>query len=179
MTYKKIANWIFSGLLVLILLISLNLVVSAKINGGKSSLLGNQLMVVLSGSMSPTFDTGSVVAVKPVRFEEINKDDIVTFNDIDGRIVTHRVLEKLEGKLVTKGDANDAADSTPVSSDRVIGKVNYWVPYVGYFVEFCKSKAGLLIFLVIPGVYLVLSQAWKLFQVLTAEETVEEKKNIL
>ena len=170
MSIKKFINWVSTAVLIAIILITLNLVISTKMDQGKTSLFGNQLMVVLSGSMSPTFNTGSVVAVKPVRFENIKKGDIITFKDVDGRTVTHRVLEKQIDKLITKGDANDAQDSSSVSSDRVVGKVNISVPYVGYFVEFSKSKSGMLLFLVIPGIYLVLSQLWKLFKILTTEE---------
>lgn len=170
MTIKKGLSWLISGLLIVLILFTLNMVITTKINGGKTTLLGNQLMVVLSGSMSPTFDTGSVVAVKPVRFEDIKKGDIITFKDVDGKTVTHRVLEKQNLNLITKGDANDSKDSQQVTSDRVIGIVNYSVPYFGYFVEFTKSKTGMLVFLIIPGVYLIISQFWGLFKLLTAEE---------
>lgn len=127
-------------------------------------------MVVLSGSMAPTFDTGSVVAVKPVTFEQIKQGDIITFKELDGRTVTHRVVEINEGKLITKGDANGGMDSTPVTKDRVIGQVDYWVPLVGYLVEFIKSKAGMLIFLGVPGLYLIVSQIWKLIKMMKEEE---------
>lgn len=176
MTVKKILNWVLTGFMVLCVVLLGTLGVSSKINGGTPTVLGNQLMVVLSGSMAPTFNTGSIVTVKPIPFEEIKADDIVTFKDIDGKTVTHRVVEILEGKLITKGDANDGIDASPVTSDRVIGKVQVWIPYVGYFIQFTKSKIGLLVFLVVPGIYLVITQLWKLFKLLTNDEPDEDTK---
>ena len=173
---KNVVGWIITGLMVVCIILLGVLGVSAKIHGGTPSVLGNQLMVVLSGSMAPTFNTGSMIAVKPIPFEEIQVEDIITFKDIDGRTVTHRVVEIVEGNLITKGDANDGIDSTPVTSDRVIGKVQTWIPYIGYFVNFVRSKTGLLIFLVVPGIYLVLTQLWKLFKLLTDSDSEEDTK---
>ncbi|MGE4284095.1 MAG: signal peptidase I [Clostridia bacterium] len=176
MTAKKIFHWVLTGFMALCIILLVVLGISSQINGGTPTVLGNQLMVVLSGSMAPTFNTGSIVGVKSVPFEEIKVEDIVTFKDIDGKTVTHRVVEIAEGRLVTKGDANDGIDATPVTSERVIGKVKMWVPYAGYFVQFAKSKTGLLVFLVVPGAYLVITQLWKLFKLLTSGESEEDTK---
>lgn len=166
---KKVASFATTVLLILVIALCVFLFIG-KMNGGKTNLFGSEIMVVLSGSMSPTFDTGSIVAVKPVTFEEIKQGDIITFKDVDERTVTHRVLEINNGELVTKGDANDGKDSTPVSKDRVVGKVQYWVPLIGYLVEFIKSKVGMLVFLGVPGLYLVVSQIYKLFKMFKEEE---------
>ncbi len=141
-----------------------------KLNGGKTTLFGNELMVVLSGSMAPTFNTGSIIGVKPVKFEDIKQGDIVTFKNEDDLIVTHRVVEIDGDKLITKGDANNAKDNMPVTADRLIGKVQIWVPMVGYLVDFIRSKVGMLIFLAVPGVYLIVSQIWKLFKMMKEAE---------
>lgn len=133
-------------------------------------LLGNQIMVVLSGSMSPTFDTGSIVAVGPANFTEIKPNDIITFKNPEGLTVTHRVVEVKEGELFTKGDANDGRDTAPVTPDRLIGKVQYYVPLIGYFIEFAKSGTGMLVLLGLPGVYLIVSQIWKLLKMIKEEE---------
>ncbi|MFY0544549.1 signal peptidase I [Brevibacillus sp. H7] len=144
-----------------------------KINGGKTTLFGNELMVVLSGSMAPTFNTGSIVAVKAVPIEEIQKGDIVTFKDKDNVTVTHRVVDIQKGKLNTKGDANDGNDANPITPDRVIGKVQYWVPLVGYLISFVQSKTGMLLFLTVPGVYLIISQIWKLYRLMKEAEKTD------
>lgn len=141
-----------------------------KMNGGKTTLFGNEIMVVLSGSMAPTFNTGSIVAVKPMKFEEVKKGDVVTFKNEDNLTVTHRVMEITNGKLITKGDANNGNDSIPVTADRLIGQVQYSVPFVGYLIDFIQSKVGMLVFLGIPGIYLIVSQIWKLFKLMKEAE---------
>ncbi|HZG16630.1 MAG TPA: signal peptidase I [Candidatus Bathyarchaeia archaeon] len=170
---KKIVSVLTTTFLVLVILLSV-FIFAGKFNGGKTTLFGNELLVVLSGSMSPTFDTGSIVAIRPVPFEEIQKGDIVTFKDKDDLTVTHRVIDFVENKgqkqLVTKGDANDGKDGNPVPADKVLGEVQYWVPLVGYLIEFVRSKVGMLLFLVVPGLYIIVSQIWKLMGMIKQQE---------
>lgn len=170
MRIKKVVSSVVTGVLALVIILVFILAISTKMNNGKTSFFGNQLMVVLSGSMSPTFDTGSLVVVAPLRFSSIKNGDIVTFKEISGRTVTHRVVEVKGSELITKGDANSVKDSEPVTQDRVIGKVNVWIPYLGYFVDFTKSRTGIALFLIIPGAYLIISQIWKLFKAMAEDE---------
>ncbi|RNB81419.1 signal peptidase I [Brevibacillus nitrificans] len=165
---KKSISVLTSVLLVAVIAIAGFLLVG-KMNSGKTMLFGNEIMVVLSGSMTPTFTTGSIVAVGPAEFKDIKQGDIITFKDTEGRTITHRVIEKQESNLVTKGDANDAADTAPVTADRLIGKVQYSVPYLGYFIEYAKSGLGMLVLLGLPGVYLIISQIWKLMKMMREE----------
>lgn len=166
---KKILSILTTSFLVLVILFSA-VALTGKLNGGKTTLFGSELLVVLSGSMSPTFDTGSIVAIKPISFSDIQKGDIITFKNTDGLIVTHRVQEITGNELVTKGDANNAKDNETVTADRVMGRVQYSVPLAGYAIDFIRSKVGLLLFLVIPGIYLIVSQIWKLFGMIKNQE---------
>ena len=68
---------------------------------------GIQPYVVLSGSMEPALQVGSVVWVD-VRKTEAGIGDAVTF-ERDGRTVTHRIVGKTEKGYLTKGDANRVA----------------------------------------------------------------------
>lgn len=166
---KKCISILTSLFLIAVIAITGLLFVS-KINGGKTVLFGNQIMVVLSGSMAPAFNTGSIVAVKPVDFKEVKEKDIITFKDPEGLTITHRVIEKRDGQLITKGDANDGKDTAPVTPDRFIGKVQYSVPLIGYFIEFARSELGMLLMLGLPGLYLIVSQVWKLLRMIKEEE---------
>src|SRR5699024_8399898 len=83
--------------------------------------------------------------------------DIITFQK-DSILVTHRIIEVLvEGKeYITKGDANDRADSDTVSSENIIGEFNgFTIPYIGYITNLTNSKIGMALFLIVPGVLLV------------------------
>ena len=93
---------------------------------------------VLTGSMSPSIEAGAVVIVKPEPFEQVGVGDVITYQvrSDDPATVTHRV----EGvtwsaaygrQLITRGDANGAADPDPVRAVQVRGVVWYQVPWVG------------------------------------------------
>ena len=71
--------------------------------------MGYHPVVVLSGSMEPTYHVGSVIYYKATPFEQINVGDPITFVGAEGgAMVTHRVIEKDESARAfgTEGDAN-------------------------------------------------------------------------
>lgn len=158
---------VFSNIVTVVLFINLILIVclviSSKASGGEPQIFGYQVKTVLSGSMEPTFMTGSVIAVKPLNQEEsksLAKDDIITFQTADDMLITHRVVDVVKsGDQVmyeTKGDNNNAPDLDLVLSDNVRGQyANFTVPYIGYFFNFSQSKAGSAILMVVPGLLLL------------------------
>ncbi|MET0839732.1 MAG: signal peptidase I, partial [Marmoricola sp.] len=90
--------------------------------------------VILSGSMEPRVHVGDIVVTRPVPAENLAKGQVITVTDPDHpeKTRTHRVLRReADGMLVLKGDANQSADSTPVSTDDVLGLGVVRVPYVG------------------------------------------------
>lgn len=110
---------------------------------------GYRPVVVLSGSMEPTFHVASVIYYKDTPFEEIQEGDVITFRAGSGdSLVTHRVEEKQEisQSFITKGDANNSSDPNPVSFENVVGKTALVsIPYAGYFVDFGKKPAVIAI----------------------------------
>ena len=106
-------------------------------------LIGYKPVMVLSGSMEPEFNVGSVIYYKDTAFENIQVGDPITFYMGDGgALVTHRVVEKdeLSHEFITKGDANNSRDTSPVAYDRVVGKaLEFCIPYAGYFTVFCRQ----------------------------------------
>jgi signal peptidase I len=100
---------------------------------------GSVPLTVLTGSMSPTYDAGSVVVVRPVPTDELQIGDAITFQERSGdpTVVTHRIVSIAfagDGtrQFITQGDANGAADPEPVREVQVRGKVWYSFPLVGY-----------------------------------------------
>lgn len=70
-------------------------------------------LTVLTASMRPAYQPGSIVVVVPVPIEQVAVGDVITYSIPvdDHRIITHRVVEVVEpGVVRTKGDANNAAD---------------------------------------------------------------------
>ncbi|MEM4527746.1 MAG: signal peptidase I [Desulfurococcaceae archaeon] len=94
--------------------------------------LGVRLLVISSGSMSPTLNIGDLV-VLCTHCRDIGVGDVVAYVSQWG-VIVHRVVEidSSYRYIVTKGDANNAPDLDPVSMDNVIGKVVFKIPLIGY-----------------------------------------------
>lgn len=187
MNAKKALN-IFSNfitaLLFLLLIFMAFMVISSKASGGEPQALGYQLKSVLSGSMEPTFRTGSIIAVKPLDEEakkQLEKGDIVTFQASEDKLVTHRIIGvNTSGEHVmyeTKGDNNKKADMEPALAENVKAIYKgFTIPYVGYFVNFAQSKGGSSLLLIIPGLLLLGYAGLSIFQAVR-ELDPKEKKN--
>ena len=108
---------------------------------GAPSIFGREVFVVRSGSMSPAIQTGDAVLVTDANesmLASLKVGDIVTFRPTssDSLLISHRIVETFsdpqgEPLYVTKGDANESADSELVSADRIVGRVDMRLPYVG------------------------------------------------
>lgn len=106
-------------------------------------LFGFHPVVVLSGSMEPTYHVGGVIYYKSVPFSEIEVGDPITFKmGNDGTMATHRVIKKdeIQQQFNTRGDANPSDDPNPVSYEMVVGKASkFCIPYAGYFVNYGRQ----------------------------------------
>ena len=106
---RKTWNVISSILVALVVLLAL-LLVGAR-------LFGLQVYTVLSGSMEPTYHTGSLIYVKKVDPYTIRDGQVITFMLDENTIATHRVVgvvpDEEDSTVVrfrTKGDANETED---------------------------------------------------------------------
>jgi len=113
------------------------------------SIFGYRYYTVLTPSMSPSYEVGDVVFVHIEDSDTINEGDVITFNpSADSEAyLTHRVTQKLEnyeGSGVTcfrtKGDANDSEDSFLIDQEKVIGKVVFGIPKLGYIIRFAQLR---------------------------------------
>ena len=122
-------------------------------------LIGFDVYTVLSGSMEPTYKTGSVIWVKSCEPEDVEVGDPITFvlNE-DLVVATHRVIDidEEEGCFYTQGDANDAPDGSPVLYENLIGKPVFTVPGLGYLVSYVQSPPGCYVALAVAAVVLML-----------------------
>ena len=162
---KKIGKIAYYGFLGALGVVALLVIFSAL------PITGNyKLMVVRSGSMEPHITMGSIVLVKPLDSYAIG--DVVTFNagfrGPDGALVpvTHRIMEMRVDRgnpiYVTKGDANEDADTGELRHSNVIGKVLFSVPYVGYAVETARRPYGFLALIIIPAALIMWDQFGKI-----------------
>ncbi len=157
------------------------IVISSKASGGEPEIFGYQLKTVLSGSMEPDIQTGSIIAVKPggdmTRFQE---GDVITYMEEDQKLVTHRITEVIHsGDNVmyrTKGDNNDAVDAEPVLSENVVAEYKgFTIPYIGYIINFAQSQNGAFL-LLIPGFLLLGYSAFIIWKAIREIEPANKGK---
>ncbi len=115
--------------------------------------------------MEPTIMTGDVIVIQSQ--PQYNKNDVVTFKEGDGRIVTHRIIdtqttEKTE-VFITKGDANRSIDNNTVTSENILGKVTLVIPKIGFLVGFTQSMPGFIVMIFIPVLLIVMDQLVKMY----------------
>lgn len=143
--------------------------------------------VVLSSSMSPTYEAGDAIIVNEVRPEKIEEGDVITFeapSRTSGQTqgtdrITHRVVEVVnkdgERYFRTKGDANEESDKQLVPASNVVGRVSFGIPYIGYATAFGGGATMQLALIVVPAVLLVANEIWTLAHAArtTPEETTD------
>lgn len=137
-------------------------------------LMGCKNMAVLSGSMEPNIPVGSVVFVKETPAENIKEGDVITYRLNGNTMVTHRVvsIDTANRQLVTKGDANDVEDGSPVAFSEIVGKEWFHVPLLGYLSIYIKTPVGIL---AVCGVLIVLILLNFLPGILGADERKKEE----
>lgn len=141
---------------------------------------------VQSGSMEPNIPTGSLIFVQTVDPEEIVAGeppigdtviyvqngtkvvDYFLFASYEPLPISHRVINKTQINgvyyFLTKGDANSYPDQYPwdpqswVPEDRIIGKVTFAIPYLGYPFLWFKNLWLISIALIIILVIVLLPQ---------------------
>ncbi|MEK5252195.1 signal peptidase I [Paenibacillus sp. FSL F4-0125] len=181
MRIKKMINNTLSSIMLVIFILLVIAVVLSKASGGEPAFFGYQIKSVLSGSMEPGIQTGSIVALKPGGdMNRFKKGDVITFRNEENLLITHRVVEATmnnatgEAMYRTKGDNNDAPDMNPTSSTNVVAEyTGVTVPYVGYAMNFAVSKAGSVVLMIVPGLMLLLYALYSSWKAVAALE----KKN--
>ena len=103
--------------------------------------------------MEPALGVGDAILVRDLKGSHggsVDVGDIITFA-VDGGTfgtVTHRVVSVVDSpvgqRYVTKGDANRAADSSPVAPDRIVGEVVARFPWIGSASRFLSGLPFLL-----------------------------------
>ncbi len=169
---KRAMKWgsnLITVILGIILVVTMYAAISSRIVGGAPEAFGLQWYEVLSGSMEPAIQVGSVIFDKPnVNVNSLRVGDVITFKAPNQEygpkelIITHRIHKIIHqnGQLMfqTKGDANNAPDPSLVPASNVIAQYdNITIPGLGYYLSFTKTKLGVALLLILPGVLLVIA----------------------
>lgn len=108
-------------------------------------IFGHTPVVVLSGSMEPTYKVGSVIYYKKVSEKELKEEDVITFN-VDNKTISHRIVSIDNGLIETKGDANNTSDVHKIRYKNIKGKVgNISIPYIGYYIKIVNDNLTLVV----------------------------------
>ena len=123
-------------------------------------MLGYDEYAVLSGSMEPTYHTGSLIYVRPCAPEDVQVGDPITFvvnEELD--VVTHRVvsIDAENQHFYTKGDANAAPDGAPVYFKNLIGRPVFTIPYLGYVSHWISNPPGMYLAIALALVLILLT----------------------
>lgn len=148
----KVLQVAVTGLLAVLLLGNLYLLAAEKLfDVSNPTFFGYTTAIVTSGSMAPALEVDDLILIHAQ--DSYQQGDIITYQS-DGGLVTHRVVEIGADGFVTRGDANNAADSRPVAPEEVVGKVTGRVPGAGAWVRWLRSPLGMT-GLVLAGLLLV------------------------
>ena len=141
---KRIWNIVTSVLVAAVVVLAL-LLAGAR-------LVGLQVFTVLSGSMEPAYQTGSIIYVKKVDYTQLQAGDVITYLLDEDTVSTHRiggVVPDEEDPTVlryrTKGDANDAEDGTLVHYKNIIGSPIFTIPKLGIFANYIQNPPGMYV----------------------------------
>ncbi len=179
MKVKKILSMSVNVILFTLLIAMVFLVIISRASGGEPTLFGHQFKVVLSGSMEPTFQTGSVIAVdSEIDTANLEKGDVITFAESENKLVTHRIIDVVQQgdalMFQTKGDNNENPDQQLVLADNVVAEyTGVTVPYIGYFLDFSNSQMGTALLLIVPGLLLI---GYAFFSILGALREIDPKR---
>ena len=115
-------------------------------------LVGLQVFTVLSGSMEPTYQTGSLIYVDEVDYKTLKEGDVITYMLNENTIATHRIVEVVPNgddptvlEFRTKGDANDTVDGSLVHYKNIIGSPVFAIPKMGYLANYIQTPPGMYI----------------------------------
>jgi signal peptidase len=125
------------------------------------TLLGMQRYVITSGSMTGTYDRGSIVFDRTVPVTSLKAGDPITFQPPGmHELVTHRIVAvgttpSGQPAFRTKGDANTVVDPwTFTPNGAKLPRVSGSVPYVGYVIAALDMRGVRMLVIGLPALLL-------------------------
>jgi len=161
---KKNRVAIILSIVILVLSLSIIInVISANINHKLPSVFGFSVSYVPTESMEPTISSDQYILSQSTSFDKVNVDDIIIYrSNTENRFIVHRVIEKYDDYLRTKGDNNPVADSEHITSDMICGKYLCTIGFLSIFSGGVNSTVVYVI-LVILFLILILTQGFSIY----------------
>jgi signal peptidase len=143
------------------------------------ALLGYERYVITSGSMTGTYDRGSLLYAEEVPTRSLHVGDVITYSPPrrggEGSLITHRIVlisRDRDGVLVfrTKGDANRAADPWHFSLERPTqARAAFALPYAGYALAALAVREMRMLLIGLPALLVALAVLARLWSQAGAE----------
>ncbi len=149
----NIFNILIFLIIVPILIYNITLIIKYIQNPNETpDFFGFKTYEIVSRSMEDTINKNDIIVVKKVDKNEINENDIISF-DNGNEIITHRIveIENINGETLytTKGDNNRFEDDEKISFEQIEGKYVFKLSKLGYLMNFLKNKYFLIILFII------------------------------
>ena len=162
----KVIKIFFISILFLLVTINVILIFKTIVHPKEiPGILGYKPLIVLSGSMSPTFNYGDLIIVKDVDTNTLKVEDIVSFKNGKKYTTTHRIngISKISKDCFeTKGDANNSKDHGIVCSKDIQGKYLFRIVGLGSVILFIQKPIGFIILMsliIMICIYIYLSDS--------------------
>lgn len=188
---STVVSWTIFVLLIICIAFLIYYFVAIKVYTTKGS--GHEpafsVYMVVTPSMRPNINPYDVVIdFKVDNPEDIKINDVITFYSsipgVKGGTITHRVIgisKDTEGnyKFRTKGDYNLVDDGIDVEFDKIVGKVAIRIPELGRVQTFVASKTGWLVCVLIPALYVIVKDIFKILKIKDLKFIKKKKLNLI
>lgn len=195
---KKILKIIFKILyqiLIVLCIILTIIILLQKVSNSDRTILGYRIFRVITGSMEPQYDVGTVVICKEVPINDIKVgDDIVylgTYGDYNGKIIMHSVIniDKDENNnninFHAKGLHNASVEDPQIKPNQIFGVVKIQSAILTKLYELATSiySAFIIITILVLNVFISFRMSEngkikKLQEEYEIEEEIEESNDI-
>lgn len=198
---RKIIEWVVTGVFVALVAALVGIKLYEK--NTNTSVLGTRYPIVLTDSMEPEYMVDDVLIVSDVKPEEIQKDDDITFYwDLDGKGNVYPMTHRIESvTYYENADENKGYHYTFVAhginthseqcgggdctfqtqtfhEDVIIGKVQGKSGFLKVFYKIITSVWTLIILILIPCLYIMVTTVIDMFKKLEEQERLEEIEKI-
>lgn len=160
---KKIISNTIINIFFILAIVSITIIATQKFffKDNIPEIFGYKMLQVVSGSMAGEIEVGETILIKNVKNEsDLKVGDIVTYNEDDNALVTHRIVdityENGQKKYVMKGDANNTNDKNKVSYEDIEGRYVLKMSFLGVIVDFISKPIGIAVFCAIPLLFLAI-----------------------
>ena len=146
---KSIIGILIYSVILLITIFNITLLIKSYVKPSETpDFFGLKTYVIASGSMRPDLNVGDIIIVKTIAREEAKIGDVISFRQNDS-IITHRIINVINGEYQTKGDYNNSIDPNLVQYEDIEGKCVFVIPYLGKIVFALKNKLFIIIVIIL------------------------------